>query len=82
MANGKTVTIQGNLDVSQTPYNNGGTHSLSDVNGKLIVLGDAKVATGTVTSTGGLSVGGTLTITGQQLDYFGESQKFKVDTSS
>lgn len=79
VANGKTVTIKGNLDVSKTPYNYGGTHSLSNVDGNLIVLGDAKVASGTVTSTGGLSVGGTLTITGQMLEYFGESQKFKVD---
>lgn len=79
VAEGKTFTINGNLDVSSTPYNDGEAHSLSPISGNLIVHGNANVATGLVYSTGGLTVDGVLTITGQWFQYQGESSKFNVD---
>lgn len=79
VAEGKTFTIDGNLDVSSTPYNDGEAHSLSPIEGNLIVHGNANVATGLVYSTGGLTVDGVLTITGQWFQYQGESSKFNVD---
>lgn len=72
---GKLLTVNGNLDASTTPPSS--THSLAAVNGSIKVLGNAHIYDGEVGQTGGLSVGGVLTL-GKYLDFKATSDKFDV----
>ena len=76
VAEGQSLTVKGNLDVSGKPTPNG--HSLQGFGGSINVSGNMAVYDGEISKRADITVGGTLTIHGPYLDFEADSSKFGV----